>query len=238
MKTIGLIGGITPQSTIMYYNALNELATQKFGVNHSAKVVINSLDYAVVSRYKIENKWDKLAEMMVEASKNLEKAGVDLLLICNNTMHLSIEEARKSVSIPMLHIAEVIAEEVAKSEMKRVALIGTKHTMEKHIYKDFLKAKNIKKMIPNEEDIKIINDIYTYELSKGIVSPDSREKYVSIISKLVKDGAEGVILGCSEFPLLIRQQDITVPLFDTTLIHAKKAFEIATEHDVSTKFLF
>lgn len=227
MQTIGLIGGITPESTIMYYRVLNNLANKQFGSNHSCQVIIHSVDFGEISKLQIENDWDKLDEIMSNAGKSLESAGAKIILICANTMHLCIEAIRKEVSIPVIHIAEATAEKIIEANVKTVALLGTKYTMEKAFFKDVLASFGIKSIIPELEDRNKIHEIIYSELSKGILNDASKQVYLQIIDKLIEDGAEGVILGCTEIPLLIKQSDVLKPVFDTTTIHATKAFKTA-----------
>lgn len=224
METIGLIGGITPQSTIMYYEVLNRLASEHFGENHSCKVIINSVNFAEISNLQKENRWDKLDAIMAEAGKSLELAGAKCILICANTMHLTIDAVRAAVTIPVIHIAEATAEKIIEKNLKTVALLGTKYTMEKDFYIDVLRSFGIKTIIPNLEDRNEIHRIIYEELSKGILIDTSKQVYLQIIEELVEDGAEGVILGCTEIPLLINQADVSAPVFDTTTIHATKSF--------------
>lgn len=227
MQTIGLIGGITPQSTIMYYQVLNELTCNHFGEPHSCKVIINSVDFAEISKFQKENRWDLLEEIMSNAAKSLENAGAKWILICANTMHLTIDAVRKEVSIPVIHIADATSEQIKLKGLNTVALLGTKYTMEKDFYKNILASFGIKTMVPNLEDRDKIHNIIYNELSKGMLTNASKQIYLQIIEKLIDDGAEGVILGCTEIPLLIKQKDVSVPVFDTTTIHATKAFKLA-----------
>jgi aspartate racemase len=225
MKTIGLIGGITPQSTIMYYQVLNKLASETFGEKHSAKVVMNTVDFGEISKFQSEGRWDLLATIMVDAAKSLQAAGAHCILICANTMHLTIAEVREAVTIPVIHIAEATGTIILESKLKKVALLGTKYTMEKNFYTDVLKNMGIEAIIPEEEDRTIIHDVIYNELSKGVLNEASKKAYIAIIEKLAKKGAEGVILGCTEIPLLIAQKDVSIPVFDTTTIHATTAFK-------------
>jgi aspartate racemase len=227
MKTIGLIGGITPQSTILYYQILNELAEEHYGNNHSAKCVIYSVDFGEIQKLQHDNRWDLLNEIMAEAGKGLEKAGADVILICANTMHLTIEAVRKSVSIPVIHIAEATSQKILAKELKTVALLGTKYTMEFDFYKDVLTTFGIQYIIPNAAEREEINRVIYEELSKGELKATSREAYIKIIERLQQEGAEGVILGCTEIPLLIKQEDVSIPVFDTTTIHATSAMAFA-----------
>ena len=225
MKTIGLIGGITPESTIMYYRALNTMAQEHLGEPHSAKVLIHSFDFGIIKEHQKNGRWDLLDVLMSDAAKGLENAGADCILICANTMHLCIEATRKEISIPVIHIAEATSKEILNKGLKKVALLGTKYTMEKTFYTDILTSFGIETIIPNEEDREEIHRVIYEELSKGELNAVSRENYINIINKQIKNGAEGIILGCTEIPLLIKQTDVSVPVFDTTMIHATAAFK-------------
>lgn len=227
MKTIGLIGGITPESTIMYYQVLNNLAKEHFGGNHSCKVIIFSVDFGEISKLQSENNWDKLHQIMSDAGKRLENAGAEIILICANTMHLSIEAVRKTVSVPVIHIAEATAEKITEKQLKTVALLGTKYTMGKDFFINVLTSFGIKTIVPELDDRNKIHEIIYSELSKGILNNTSKQVYLQIIEKLIENGAEGIILGCTEIPLLIKQADVLKPVFDTTTIHASKAFKMA-----------
>jgi aspartate racemase len=171
--------------------------------------------------------------MMEEAGKNLENAGANCILICANTMHLCIDAVRNAVKIPVIHIAEVTSKKIIERKLKKVALLGTKYTMEKDFFIDVLTSFGIKTVVPELEERDIIHAIIYKELSVGVMKPVSKEKYVNIINRLIKSGVEGVILGCTEIPLLIQQEDVAVPIFDTTEIHATAAFEFATKQQQS-----
>ncbi|TDQ29726.1 aspartate/glutamate racemase family protein [Tenacibaculum caenipelagi] len=227
MRIIGLIGGITPQSTITYYQVLNDLAQQKYGGEHTAKVLVNSVDFGEISALQVAGKWDVLDTIMANAAASLEKAGASCIVICANTMHLCIEAVRNEVTIPAIHIAEATAEAIVEKQLKKVLLLGTKYTMEKTFYTDVLKSFGIDAIIPNQEDRNVIHHIIYAELAKGILSEKTKEKYLAIIEKACTEGAEGVILGCTEIPLLIKQNDVEIPVFDTTTIHATKAFNLS-----------
>jgi len=227
MQTIGLIGGITPQSTIMYYQVLNELASKEVGVEHTCKVIINSLDFGVISNLQSENRWDLLDIIMEDAALSLERAGASSIVICANTMHLSVDAIKKKVNIPVIHIAEATAKKILDKGIKKVALLGTKYTMEKPFFKDVLEAFDIEVIIPELDDRNIIHNVIYDELSKGELLTSSKNAYLAIIDKLIAKGVEGIILGCTEIPLLIEQSDVKIPVFDTTTIHANEAFYLA-----------
>ncbi|WP_298777833.1 aspartate/glutamate racemase family protein [uncultured Polaribacter sp.] len=226
MNKIGLIGGITPESTILYYRILNQLNNEKLGGSHSAKIIMNSFDFGQVSNLQSEGNWKKLDQLMAEAGKSLEAGGATCILICANTMHLCIDAVRKVVNIPVIHIAEATAKAITQKGLKKVSLLGTKYTMEKDFFKEILTSFGIETIIPDEKDRNEIHSIIYNELSKGELNPLSKEKYINIINKQIENGAEGIILGCTEIPLLIHQEDVTVPVFDTTTIHATTAFNL------------
>ena len=227
MKTIGLIGGITPQSTVLYYQILNELANNRFGGVHSCKTLIHSFDFGEISELQAQDDWDRLDFLMKEAAVGLQRAGAELLIICANTMHLSIAAVRDVVAIPVIHIAEATLIKVNEKGMDKVALLGTKYTMEKDFFKDVLKSNGIDTIIPDQSERNKIHDVIYTELAKGVINNTSKLVYLQIIEKLIAEGAKGIILGCTEIPLLIKQEDVSVPIFDTTAIHAKAAFDMA-----------
>lgn len=227
MKTIGLIGGITPESTVLYYRVLNQLAASKYGEPHSAKVVVNSVDFGEISKLQSENRWDILNKVMSSSALSLERAGAACILICANTMHLTIGAVEAAVNIPVIHIAEATSKQILSKGLKKVALLGTKYTMEKTFYIDVLKTFGIETIIPELDDRNEIHRIIYDELSKGKLTSNSKAIYLKIIQKLIQTGAEGIILGCTEIPLLIQQKDVSVPVFDTTTIHANAAFHFS-----------
>ena len=229
MNKIGLIGGITPESTILYYRILNELNANSLGKPHSAKVVINSFDFGEISKLQKESNWGQLNVLMANAAKDLENAGATCILICANTMHLCIDAVKNVVKIPVIHIAETTSKSILKKQLKKVILLGTKYTMEKDFFVTILNSFGIEAVIPELEDRNEIHRIIYDELAAGEIKKSSKEKYLSIIDKLLKNGAEGVILGCTEIPLLIKQEDVSVPVFDTTKIHATAAFNLVTK---------
>jgi len=227
MKKIGLIGGITPESTVLYYRILNQFNAANLGKPHSAEVIINSFDFGKISQLQKENRWDLLDKMMSEAGENLENAGATCILICANTMHLCIDAVKNVVNIPVIHIAEATSKSILEKKIKKVALLGTKYTMEKDFFIDVLSSFGIETMIPVEDEREIIHQVIYDELAAGIINTVSKEKYLKIINRLIKNGAEGIILGCTEIPLLIEQEAVSVPVFDTTKIHATAAYEFS-----------
>lgn len=230
LKTIGLIGGMSWESSLEYYRIINETTKLKLGGLHSAKCLMYSVDFEEIEVLQHENKWDELTNIMVNSAEKLKNGGADFIIICTNTMHKMASDIENKVGIKVLHIAEATAKEIIKKEMKKVGLIGTKFTMEQDFYKKVFKDKfNIDTVIPDENERKIIHDIIYNELCKGIINEVSKEKYIKIINDLALKGAEGVVLGCTEIPLLINQEDVNIPVFDTTKIHAISAVEFALD---------
>ena len=223
MKTIGLIGGMSWESTVTYYQIVNETVKQELGGLHSAKVLLYSVDFSEIEEYQAKGEWEKSAKVLAQAAINLEKAGADYIVICTNTMHKVAPEIQKAISIPIIHIAEATADELKKQGITKVGLLGTKYTMTQDFYKNKLLDAGIDVVIPNDEGVEIINHIIYDELCLGIISEESKQKYLSVITELEKKGAQGVILGCTEIGLLIQQKDTKLPLFDTAQIHATKA---------------
>ena len=189
MKKIGLIGGITPESTILYYQILNQLNSENLGRPHSAEVLINSFDFGKITKLQKEGRWDLLDKMMVEAGINLENAGANCILICANTMHICIDAVRKSVKIPVIHIAEVTSKKIIERKLKKVALLGTKYTMEKDFFINILSSFGIETVVPELEERDRIHAIIYDELSAGVIKQVSKEKYIKIINRLIKIGA-------------------------------------------------
>lgn len=227
MKTIGLIGGITWHSTLDYYRYINQEANQRLGGDESARLIINSVNYGEIKKMTHAGDWKGLASCMCRAAIATEAAGADCLLLGANTMHYIANEVGAVVKIPLVHIADATAAAIKEKNIKTVALLGTKYTMQFDFYKNKLALHGIATLIPSGADIDIINDGIYDELGKGIMLASTKEKYMAIIDKLVMLGAEGVILGCTEIPLLIKQEDSPVPVFDTTLLHAKAAVNFA-----------
>jgi len=231
MKTIGLIGGMSWESTAMYYSLLNQGIKSQLGGFHSAKCIINSVDFAIIEALQRKNDWDTLNTIMAASAKQLENAGADVILLCTNTMHLCSDAIQKNVSIPFLHIAEATSIKIREQQLKKVALLGTKFTMEKDFYKKTLQAYGIEAIIPNDEDKERIHHIIFNELVLGKINDQSREKCINIIKDLEHKGVEGVILGCTELPLLISSEDVTIPIFDTTQIHVEAGITFALQNN-------
>lgn len=229
MKTIGLIGGMSWESTVTYYQIVNETVKRELGGLHSANVLLYSVDFAEIEEYQTKGEWDKSAAVLAEAAQNLEKAGAGFIIICTNTMHKVAPVIQKKISIPIIHIAEATADALKENGIEKVGLLGTKYTMTQEFYKSKLIEAGIEVVIPDEAGVTVVNNIIYNELCLGIISEESRKKFVNIIKQLEKAGAQGVILGCTEIGLLIHQKDVEIPVFDTTQIHATKAALLAIE---------
>ena len=223
LKTIGLIGGMSWESTVTYYKIINETVKEKLGGLHSAKCILYSVDFQEIEECQANGNWEKSGEILGEAAYNLEKAGADFIVICTNTMHKVVNQIKDKISIPILHIAEMTAEKILEKGLKNIALLGTKYTMEQDFYKSKLIEKGINVIIPDKNDIEIINEVIYDELCLGTINSDSKKKFLEIVDKLRSKGAEGIILGCTEIGLLIKNEDTDVPLFDTAIIHAEQA---------------
>ena len=223
LKIIGLIGGMSWESTVTYYKIINETVKEKLGGLHSAKCILYSVDFQEIEECQANGNWEKSGEILGEAAYNLEKAGADFIVICTNTMHKVVNQIKEKISIPILHIAEMTAEKILEKGLKNIALLGTKYTMEQDFYKSKLIEKGINVIIPDKNDIEIINKVIYDELCLGIINSNSKKKFLEIVDKLRNKEAEGIILGCTEIGLLIKNEDTDVPLFDTAIIHAEQA---------------
>lgn len=229
MKTIGLLGGMSWESTVTYYKIINEIIKQELGGLHSAKILLYSVDFAEIEKCQADGDWEKSAEILRNAAQNLEKAGADFILICTNTMHKVAPQIQNFIKIPIVHIAEATAERLKQHNISKVALLGTKYTMTQNFYKAKLIEAGIDVMVPDAKGIELVNDVIYNELCLGIISQNSKKKYLHIIDELAKQGAQGVILGCTEIGLLIQQNDTSLPVFDTTQIHATRAAILSIE---------
>ena len=223
LKTIGLIGGMSWESTATYYKIINETVKEKLGGLHSAKCILYSVDFQEIEECQANGNWEKSGEILGEAAYNLEKAGADFIVICTNTMHKVVNQVKEKISVPILHIAEMTTEKILEKGLKNIALLGTKYTMEQDFYKSKLIEKGINVIIPDKNDIETINEVIYDELCLGTINFNSKKKFLEIVDKLRSKGAEGIILGCTEIGLLIKNEDTDVPLFDTAIIHAEQA---------------
>ena len=230
MKTIGLLGGMSWESTAGYYRAINQRIKNKLGGLHSAKIVMVSVDFEPIEKLQMSGDWDRTAEILVQAAKGVEAAGADFLLICTNTMHKVAPQIEEAISIPILHIADATAEKLLDQGIKTVGLLGTAFTMEQNFYKGRLVEQHgLSVLVPNDADREIIHNVIYQELCLGEVKESSKQEYLRIIDALAEQGAEAVILGCTEIGMLVKQQDTEVPLLDTTEIHGQKAVELALD---------
>lgn len=229
MKTIGIIGGMSWESTVTYYQIMNETVKQELGGLHSAKILLYSVDFSEIERCQAEGDWEKSGDILASAAESLERAGADFLVIATNTMHKVAPQIQKRIHIPIIHIAEVTAEKLKQNHITTVALLGTKYTMTQDFYKEKLENAGITVLIPDEQEIEVVNSIIYDELCLGSILETSKERYLQIIDGLKNRGAQGVILGCTEIGLLIRQEDTDLPVFDTTRIHAVKAAKLSLE---------
>ncbi|SDM67741.1 aspartate/glutamate racemase family protein [Sediminibacillus halophilus] len=231
MNTIGLIGGMSWESSLEYYRIINEEVKNKLGGLHSAKCLLYSVDFEEIERYQAEEDWERAGNHLGEVATSLERAGADFLVICTNTMHKVIDYIEEKVQIPVLHIADATASQIRNARIKTVGLLGTKYTMEQDFYKARLEANGIKVVIPSKEERVNVNRVIYDELCLGKINPSSKDYYQQVIRHLVKDGVEGIILGCTEIGLLVKPEDAEVSLFDTTAIHAMEAVKKALDHN-------
>lgn len=230
MKTIGLIGGMSWQSSMEYYRIINEAVCDRLGGHHSAKILIYSLDFAEIEPLQYQGRWEEATRLMIAAARKVENGGADFLIICTNTMHKMAEEIQKHINIPLLHIVDATAEKIKAQQLRRIGLLGTKFTMEEDFYKGRLINKHgLDVIVPNEQEREIVHRVIYDELCLGEIKPSSRAQYIRIMDNLVGNGAEGIILGCTEIGLLVGGEEGQVPLFDTTRIHAIAAVEYALE---------
>jgi aspartate racemase len=227
MLTIGLIGGMSWESTIPYYRIINQTVKQKLGGLHSAKIVLYSVDFDEIQRHQHAGDWDATAQILAHAANALRLAGADFFLIGTNTMHKVADHVQQAAGIPLLHVVDALAAEIKRSKISKIGLLGTRFTMEQDFYRDRLSANGIQSIIPNANDRNTIHRVIYEELCLGRINDQSRLAYREIIQRLIDDGAEGIVLGCTEIAMLISQQDSAVPIFDTTEIHARAAVDYA-----------
>ena len=223
MKTIGLIGGMSWESTVTYYKVINETVKEKLGGLHSAKCLLYSVDFEEIEACQAQGQWEESGIILTQAAQALERAGADFLVICTNTMHKVAPQIQRDVSIPLLHIAKATARQLRREGLTPGGQRGARYPMEQDFYKEVLRQEGIQVLIPGEKDRNLVNDVIYHQLCLGIISPQSRKEYLRIIGELAEQGAQGVILGCTEIGLLVSQENTSVPLFDTTLIHGRQA---------------
>ena len=228
MKTIGLIGGMSWESSAEYYRVINQETNRRIGGVHSAQCLMWSFDFDAIKHLQHQGEWDKLAEAMKQAAIRLERGGADLLVICTNTMHRLADAVSSAVSLPLLHIADPTAEKIKAAGLQRIGLLGTAFTMEQDFYKGRLQQNHgLDVIVPEEDDRRVVHEIIYKELVLGQIRPESLQAYREIIARLIDRGAQGIILGCTEIMLLVKEEDSAVPLFDTTTIHAVAAVDHA-----------
>lgn len=228
MKTIGMLGGMSWESTQSYYQALNQGVKTALGGLHSAKICMYSVDFAEIESLQHQGEWQKTGEILASAAQGVEAGGADFLLICTNTMHKVAEQIEAQINIPLLHIADATAQQLKADGVSKVGLLGTQFTMEQDFYKQrLIEQYGIEVVIPNDAQRQVVHNVIYNELCQGVVSDTSKNAYLDIIASLAQSGAQAVILGCTEIALLVQQSDTEVPLYDTTAIHAKAAVELA-----------
>ena len=233
MKTIGLLGGMSWESTLTYYRVINEGVKQRLGGLHSAKIVLYSLDFDPIEKLQQRGDWEATGQILARAAQRIEAGGADFLLICTNTMHKVADQVAAAVTIPLLHIADATGEALNKAGVKRVGLLGTAFTMEQDFYKGRLAQKyGLEVRVPDANDRLTVHDVIYKELCLGVIKPQAKQAYIDIVDRLAQQGAEAVILGCTEIGLLIKQADTAVQLYDTTFIHAEKAVELALSENL------
>ena len=229
MKTIGLLGGMSWQSTIEYYRLINERVSQRIGGLHSGKILMYSVDFGEIEQLQRQNDWETAGKRLAAAAQALEKAGADLMLICANTMHKVSDAVQQSIGIPLVHVADVTAEAIRKAGLRHVGLLGTRYTMEQDFLKQRLSAHGLQVSVPGENDRNDLHRIIFEQLCKGIFLESSKVRVIQIMESLAASGAEGVIWGCTEISLLLRPEEAPLQVFDTTALHAGKAVELALE---------
>ncbi|WAA12853.1 aspartate/glutamate racemase family protein [Fervidibacillus halotolerans] len=229
MKTIGLIGGMSWESSLEYYRIINEEVKRRLGGLHSAKCILYSVDFEEIERDQAKGDWERAGRTLGEVARALEKAGAEFIAICTNTMHKVINHIEENITIPILHIADATANQIKRSNIRTVGLLGTKYTMEQDFYKSRMEMNGINVVVPDKTNREGINNVIYGELCLGTIKQSSKEYYKQVIKNLVDQGAEGIVLGCTEIGLLIQKEDLDVPVFDTTKIHAIEAVNQALQ---------
>ena len=223
MKVIGMLGGMSWESTQSYYRAINQGVKAALGGLHSARIIMYSVDFAEIEELQRQGDWDRMAEILTQAATGVQAGGADFLVICTNTMHRVVPQIQARIDIPILHIADATADVLKMDDVKRVGLLGTRFTMEQAFYRERLEARGIEVLVPDEEGRALVHDVIYSELCQGVVREDSRRGYLEVVDGLAGQGAEAVVLGCTEIGLLLGSADTSVPLYDTTAIHAAQA---------------
>jgi amino-acid racemase len=235
MKRIGLLGGMSWESTAEYYRLVNEQVAERLGGLHSADCIVRSVDFAEIEVLQREDRWPEAGERLAEEARALEEAGAELLVLCTNTMHKLAPEISRAISIPFIHIADTTADAVKAANLTRVGLLATAYTMEQEFYVGRLREHGLEVTVPKAADRRIVHDVIYDQLCRGIVDATSREQYRRIMRQLAGDGAQGILLGCTEIDLLVGQEDSPVPVFDTTRLHARRAVELSVAPDASPR---
>ena len=232
MKTIGIIGGMSWESSLVYYRLLNEGIRERLGGLHSCPCILYSVDFNAVERWQRENQWDLLRNFMIQTAGVLEKAGADIIVLATNTMHIFAQDIESEIRIPFLHIANCAGKAIQSDQLGKVGLLGTRFTMEREFYPDHLRRHfGIDIMVPAQEDREAVHEIIYHELVRGIIRRESREKIQAVIQRMAHHGAEGVILGCTELPMLIGNSDSSLPVYDTTRLHCEAALDLVLGSD-------
>ncbi|MDP2814376.1 MAG: aspartate/glutamate racemase family protein [Erysipelotrichaceae bacterium] len=229
MKTIGLIGGMSYESTADYYKIINRLINLHYGGHTSAKIVLYSVDFGEIERYQSEGKWEESARVLIDAAVKLESIGADMIALCTNTMHIVADDIQENIYIPFVHIADVTARRICSKNIKKVGLMATRYTMEMDFYVERLKKFDLEVVLPDQNERKVINDIIFNELVHGIIDEQSKENFIAIANDLVSKGCEGIILGCTEIGMLVKPEDLDISLFDTTQIHCETLVQLAIQ---------
>jgi aspartate racemase len=235
MKRIGLLGGMSWESTAEYYRLVNELVAERLGGLHSADCIMRSVDFAEIEVLQREDRWEEAGERLADEARQLEQAGAELLVLCTNTMHKLAPEINRAISIPFVHIADTTADAVKRANLTRVGLLATAYTMEQEFYVGRLRDHGLEVIVPGADDRRIVHDVIYDELCRGIIKDSSREQYRRIMRALADDGAQGILLGCTEIDLLVNQDDSPVGVFDTTRLHAERAVELSVAPDASPR---
>jgi len=227
MRKIGLLGGMSWESSALYYRLINEAVRDRLGGFHSARIVLGSVDFAEIEALQVSGDWDSAGSLLAHEARMLQAAGADCVVLCTNTMHKVADAIETAVDVPLIHLADVTAGAVLAAGVDRVALLGTRFTMEQPFYADRLRTHGLSVVVPSEADRRVVHDVIYDELVLGVVRDESRAAYVAVVDRLVGEGAQGVILGCTEIGLLLKQADCVLPLFDTTALHARAAVDQA-----------
>ena len=225
MKTIGLVGGVTWLSTAEYYRILNEVVNAREGGVSSARIIVYSVNFQEIKILTEAGDWDRISGIMCDAARRLERAGADCILLGANTMHKVADAVQEAVAIPLIHVAVVTANAIKQQHIRTVALLGTKYVMQQDFYRQKLEEQGLQVLIPSQEDIDYINNAIYTEFAKGIFTAEAKQRFLQIINNLVAQGAAGAIFGCTEIPILLKQEDCSIPVFDTTLLHATAAVD-------------